>query len=188
MNEFKEPNWTTDTAAVVEEGRRAVAAFSTDCPLEVCSSFAFSVDYCFGSVTICFDTLENNLAKAKRHEDQTLESLDAIFLSENGWENAPYYLQRQRICTFNPHTANFRYPTFAKLHFPEWEGYFLHDQRPEHPDPLGRVIVLFYRAIRELVSTGTFDRLAMSSPFRVGVEFPEDFGLVVLRVLNWPNR
>jgi hypothetical protein len=44
-----------------------------------------------------------------------------------------------------------------------------------------------HKATSKLVAARSFERLTMASPFRVGVEFPEDdLGLVVMRMLNWP--
>ena len=88
--------------------------------------------------------------------------------------------------TYNPHTAHFKYPSFATMHFSDWEEYIMNEQRPEHPDPLGYVIVLMHKVVSQLVSSRSFDGLALSSPFRIGVEFAEELGLVVMRLLNWP--
>jgi hypothetical protein len=189
MDMLKEPDWDAAEALLIEEGSRAIENFSAKNPAELCSFFAFSVDYCFGDVVICFDTNDNSLLHAKRHEARTLKSWDGALCGERGWENAQYYIQRDRLCSYNPHTADFKYPDFARLHFSDWEGYFGNDQLPEHPAPLGHVIVLMHKVICKLVETRSFDGLAMSSPFRVGVEFPrDDLGLVVMRLLNWPSH
>jgi hypothetical protein len=189
MDMLKEPDWDAAESLLVEEGNRAIEDFSAKYAAELCSCFAFSVDYCFGDVVICFDTNDNSLLHAKRHEARALKSWDAALGGERGWENAQYYLQRDRLCSHNPHTADFKYANFAKLHLSDWEGYFGDDQLPERPDSLGHVIVLMHKAVSKLVAARSFDRLVMSSPFRVGVEFPrDDLGLVVMRVLNWPSH
>jgi hypothetical protein len=186
MDMLKEPAWDAAEALLVEEAERAIANFSTNHPADLCSFFAFSVDYCFGDIVICFDTYDNSLLHAKRNEVQTLKAWDAAFSDKRAWENAKYYLRRHGLCSYNPHTAEFKYPNFVTLHFSDWEGYFLNEQRPEHPDPLGHVIVLMHKVVSKLVSSRSFDRLVLSSPFYVGVEFSEDLGLVVMRLLNWP--
>jgi len=187
MDMFKMPNWDATEALLIEEASRAIEHFSARNATDLCSFFAFSVDYFFGDVVICFDTIDNSLLYAKRQEIQTLKARDAALCGERGWENAIYYIQRDRLCSYNPHTADFKYPDFARLHISDWEEYFGNDQLPERPDPLGHVIVLMHKAISKLVATRAFDRLKMVSPFRVGVEFPRDeLGLVVMKLLNWP--
>jgi hypothetical protein len=187
MNMLKEPDWRAAEARLAEECRRAIASYATTQVGDVCSFFAFSVDYCFGDIVICFDTYDNTLLHAKRHEARTLKAWDSALKSETGWENAKYFLQRERLCTYNPHTADFKHAEFATIHFSDWEDYFGNEALPEHPDPLGHVIVLVYNIISDLVSSNCFDRLVLSSPFQIGVEFPRDnLGLVVMRLLNWP--
>jgi hypothetical protein len=186
MDMLKEPDWDSAQALLVAECKRAIENFSAKHVSDLCSFFALCVDYCFGDVVICFDTYDNSLLHAKRNEVQTLKTWNAALSSERGAENAKGLFLRRRLCTYNPHTAEFKYPNFATVHLSDWEGYFLNEQRPEHPDPLGYVIVLMHKVVSELVSSQSFDGLALSSPFRIGVEFAEEIGLVVMRLLNWP--
>ena len=72
---------------------------------ELCSFFAYSVDYCYGNVVICFDTFDNGLLHAKRHEVHTVKEWDAMLSSQKDWQNARYYLQRDKLAYHNPHTA-----------------------------------------------------------------------------------
>ena len=189
MEMFKEPDWDAAEALLIEDGHRAIENFSATHASELCSTFAFGVDYSFGDVMICFDTSDNSLLHAKRHEARTLKAWDAMLGTEKSWENAQYYIQRDRLCSSNPHTADFKYPNFGRLHFPDWEGYFGNDQLPEYPDPFGHIIVLMQKAVSKLVAARSFDQLVVSSPFRVGVEFPrEDLGLVIMKFLNWPSH
>src|SRR5215470_3964574 len=124
MDMLKEPDWDAAQSLLVEEGRRAIKNFSATHGAELCSFFAFCVDYCFGDVVICFDTYDNSLLHAKRNEVRTLKAWDAAFSGERGAENARDHLLRRRLCSYNPHTAEFKYPNFAKVHFPDWEAYF----------------------------------------------------------------
>jgi hypothetical protein len=181
-----QPDWDAAKAVLVEAGKCAIASFASKYGGELCSFFAFSIDYCYGDVVLCFDTLNNSLLHAKRNEVQRVKTWNATFSSETGWEGAKYQLLQHKLTEYNPDTANFAFPDFATVHFSDWEGFFLSDQRPEHPDPMGYVIVLMQRVISELVLCASFDGLVMSSPFRMGVEFPEELGLVVMRFLNWP--
>jgi hypothetical protein len=183
---MQEPDWDAAGDLLVEEGMKAIEAFSTKHVADLCSFFAFSVDYCFGDVVICVDTLDNSLLQARRNEVRTLRAWDAALCSENGWENAKHHLLRHRLTNYTPHTAEFTYPDLATVHFSDWEGYFLSEQRSEYPDPLGHVIVLMHTVVSKLVSSSAFDRLLLSSPFRIGAEFSEELDLVVMRLLNWP--
>ncbi len=183
---LKEPDWDAVQAQLVEMGKKALDNFSAKHGTELCSFFAFSVDYCFGDVVICFDTYDNSLLHAKRNEAQTLKAWDAAFVAERDVENAKDYLLRRTLCCHNPHTSKFKYPSFATVHFPDWEEFFLNEQRPEYPEALGYVIVLMYRVVRQLFLSRSFEQLTISSPFRIGVEFPEELGLVVMKLLNWP--
>lgn len=187
MDTFDLPDWDTSETVLVEEGNAAIRKFAARHPNEQCSFFAFSVDYCFGDIAICFDTIDNSILHARRHEAQATKSRAAAFAGERGWENAKYYIQRDRLCSHSPHTANFKYPDFATLRFPEWEEYYSRNRLPESPDPLGHVIVILHKAICRMSASRTFDQLTISSPFRVGAEFPrDDLGLVVMKLLNWP--
>jgi hypothetical protein len=189
MDVLSEPDWDVAEALLTEAGRNAIENFSANHTAEPCCFCAFSVDYCFGDVVICFDTIDNSLLHAKRHEAHTLNARDTALRGERGWENAKYYLQRSWLCSYNPHTTDFKYPDFTRVHFSDWEGYFGDDQLSELPDPLGHIIVLMHKVIDKLVADRSFDRLSMSSPFRLGVEFPrDDLGLVVMRLLNWPSH
>lgn len=182
----KEPEWNTAEALLIKEANNAIDAFSRLPESDLCCCVAFSVDHCFGEVVICFETMNNSLIHAKRHEARTVRTWDSVLNGPNGWENAQYYVQRAKLSTHNPQTAEFKYPTFATIRFAEWESYF-GNERADGRDPLGHVIVMLHRTISSLVATHSFDRLRMSSPFRVCIEFPrDDLGLLVMRILNWP--
>jgi hypothetical protein len=108
---LKKPDWEAAQTLLVEEGNKAIKNFTAKHAAELCSFFAFSVDYCFGDVVICFDTYDNSLLHAKRNEVQTLKAWDAALSGEKGLENAKNYLLRRKLCSYNPHTAEFKYPT-----------------------------------------------------------------------------
>ena len=184
----KEPEWDVAQSLLVQESNRAIESFSVKHPAELCSCFALCVDYCFGDVVICFDTYDNSLLHAKRHEVQTLKAWDAAFAGESSWANAKDHFLRRRLDSYNARTSEFKFPSFAAVHFSDWEGYFLNDERLDQPDPLGQVIVLMHKVVSDLVLFRSFDKLVLSSPFRIGVEFAEELGLVVMRLLNWPSH
>lgn len=184
-----EPDWKSAEALIVTESTKAIEVFSRASYNAPCSCFALSVDYSFGDITICFDTYANTVLHARRHEARTVKGWDSVFAVPKAWEDALYYIRRDRLTSHNPHTADFSYPNFAKIHIADWEPFFMEEQEGERPDPLGHVIVLFHKIVNALVSTSSFDALMKSSPFRIAVEFPsDDLGLVVMRLLNWPSN
>jgi hypothetical protein len=185
MNALPEPDWIQAKNTLLEESRKTIHSFAKHHASEVCSFFAFSADYCFGNVAICIDTHENSLVHAKRDVVRILKDRDSMLNDESGWQNAKYCLQRESLRTHGAHTANFKYAQLSLIHFSDWEPYFLSDQHSDQIDPIGHVIVFMNNTIHELVSAGIFDRLQMSSPFRIGAEFPEDLGLIVMRLLRW---
>lgn len=187
MNAPRAPDWDAAESVLLEECRKAVDDFSMKHRDEICAFFALSIDYSFGDVSICFDTLDNSLLHAKRHQQRTLKTWDAAFAGPRGWQRAKQYIERNKLCGYGQHTAEFKYPSFATMHLSDWEEYFGSERLSEHPDPVGHVIVLVHRVVNKLVSFNSFTKLAMSSPFRVGVEFPRDeFGLVIMQLLHWP--
>lgn len=189
MGRLKMPDWKAAQASLVAEATKAINSFVRSHPDEISSLFCFSFDHCYGDVVICVDSIDNDILHAKRHEVQILKSWNDLLSAESAWENAVYYIRRSRLVTHNPHSAEFKYPELATIHFLDWEKFFGSDEMRGKADPIGHVIVLMQRVIESMVSSQSFDSLRMSSPFRVGVEFPtDDLGLVVMRILNWPSH
>lgn len=185
---MKEPDWDAAEALLVEEASRVIEVASVEYASELLSFFAFSVDYSYGNVIICMDEYYNEIDHAKRHEADVLNARDTVLRGDRGWENARYYIERDRICSYNPYTSNFKYPNVSKIYFQEWFDYF-DEELPESPDPSGRVLVLFHNVIARLCDNDAFGSFPKASPFRLGVEFPGDeLGLVVMRLLNWPSQ
>ncbi len=182
-----EENWDCAEYTIFEESKKAIMRFAESETSDPCSFFALSSDYVFGDITICFDTYNNSLLHAKRHDARVFTTRANAFASANSWTNARHYLQRDSIGTFPPHTSEFTFPEFATIHLPDWESHFAIDFGPENPDPIGHVIIVLHNAICRLMNAGSFECLAMSSPFYVGIEFPTvDRGITVLKILNWP--
>ncbi len=189
MSMLNEPDWHAAESVLINEAKKTIEDYVSNYGNEVCSFFAFSTDYCFGDVAICFDTLDNSLLYAKRHDRHVLKTRASVFQTPNGWLTARDVLLHSKLCTYNPQTADFKYATFASLRLPDWEDFFCSGELPEQPDPVGNVIVVLHNVIEELIAFHSFDALRMSAPFRVGIEFPrDDFGLVVMRLLNWPSH
>src|SRR5262249_18291711 len=201
-----EPNWNHAQDVVVTKSQEAIARFATEHPKELCSFFALGVDYLSGDMAIDFDTLENSLTQAKRHQRQVVKDWSATFGPPNreaaallamagakeprAWEEPRHYFEREssKIIDHSPSAGYFKYQNFARVEFPEWEQYFSSDDVPDKPDPERHVILLLYRALEKLVESNAFAKLSMASPFRVGFELADDnLGLVVTRILNWPS-
>ncbi len=166
----------------------AVGRFAREHPGETCSFLGFAVGSCFGEVVIAFDTPANGLARARRHEALVVRSRNRTLATEFGWRNAGFHLNRLPIVAHAPSSAEFAYPEFARMHFADWEPYFLDRGTPGEADPTGKVAVLLQGVANAVVDRGLLRRLDLASPFYVGGEFArEDLGLVVLRATNWPS-
>lgn len=196
MNHVSEPDWQAAEDRIVVETTSAIERFAREHPNEVCSCLAFAVDCCYGDVVLCFDTLQNSLAQAKRHQREVLKDWELNLGKEHGWEEAEYYLTRththNRIVEYTPYPVDdFKYGSVSILHFDDWDEYFGSTERDDQErNPIGHVIVLMHNVVNRLVSSGVFEQLALSSPFRVGVDFIEvkEPGIIVMRILNWPDE
>ena len=188
MNSINEPDWQAAQARIIDGVTDSINRFAQENGDEICSFFALSVDYCFGEVFVCVDTLTNSILQARRHEARVFKARQAILATSNGWENAAYYLNRERLCTYTPDTANFAFPNITKINIDGWEEYFASDDLPDHHDPAERVFVVMHSIISSITSNGVVDQLNLSSPFQLGIEFPGDkLGLVVMKIVNWPT-
>ena len=62
------PNWKQSEEILFEKGKEAILRFADEHRDEVCSFFAIYSNFCYGDVAFMFDTLDNSLLQAKRHE------------------------------------------------------------------------------------------------------------------------
>ncbi|AMV37564.1 hypothetical protein [Planctomyces sp. SH-PL62] len=183
-----EPDWAIASTKLVLACDEAIGRFAREHPDACCSFLALAVGSCFGEVVIAFDTLANGLARAKRHESLVVRTRNRTLATEFGWRNVGFHLNRSLIVSHAPSAAEFAYPDFARMHFADWEPYFLDRDRPAEDDPTGKVAVLLQGVANSIVDRGLLRRLNLASPFYVGAEFArEDLGLVVLRATNWPS-
>lgn len=183
-----EPDWPIASARLVQAVEAAIERFAVEHPGVCCSFLALAAGECFGDVVIAFDTLENGLARARRHEALVVRSRTRALTTEIGWRNAGFHLNRTPIEARSPSTAEFAFADYARVHFPDWEPYFLDRRRPGGPDPTGKVAVLLQQVANAVVERGRLGRLKLASPCYVGGELArEDIGLVVLRAVNWPS-
>ncbi|OJW20693.1 MAG: hypothetical protein BGO49_03710 [Planctomycetales bacterium 71-10] len=182
-----EPDWSAASARLLVACEAAVDRFAKEHPAECCSFLAFAVGECFGEVVLAFDTLANGMARARRHEAMAVRTRTRTLSAEYGWRNAGFHLNRTPIAAHAPSTSEFAFADFARVHFPDWEPYFLEHRRPGEPDPTGKVAMLLQGVANSVVQRGRLSRLNLASPCYVGGEFArDDLGLVVLRAVNWP--
>lgn len=182
-----EPDWPSASARLVQACEAAIDRFARERPDERCAFLAFAVGECFGDVVIAFDTPENALRRAMRHEALVVRRRTMALATEYGWRNAAYHLNRSPIRAQSPSTAEFAHAEFARIHFADWEPFFLDRKNPGGADPTGKIAVLLQNVANAVVERGRLARLNLASPCYVGAEFArEDIGLVVLRAVNWP--
>ena len=203
------PDWKQSEEVLFQKGKEAIFRFAEEHPDEVCSFFAIYSDFCYGDVAFMFDTLDNSLLEAKRHEGHLVKRWQDWFDDDSqhrdprffrpAWELAYTSFSsplrgRKRIDDYNAF-GSFKYESYLVVDFADWRAYFESDEfmarvssedEPRKPDPFeGNVILLIWKVIERLLHEGMFQKLTLSSPFRVGFQF-HDAELVVLRILNWP--
>lgn len=207
---MSEPDWKQSEATLFEKGKEAIARFASEHPDEICSFFAIYSDFCYGEVSFTFDTLDNSLLQAKRHEQRLVRQWREWFGKEadqrdpkffrRAWELAYTTFSspvrgRQRIDDYNTFDA-FKYEAYSLVEIADWRECFENmevsedstgiENEASSPDPFeGNVILVIWNVIERLINEDVFSQLSLSSPFRLGFRF-HDSELVVLRILNWP--
>ncbi len=183
-----EPDWSAASTRLLVASEAAIDRFARERPGECCSFLAFAVGACFGDVVLAFDTLENGMARARRHEATSVRIRARTLATEYGWRNAGFHLHHAPIAAHSPSTAEFAFADFDRVHFPDWEPYFLDRRRPGEPDPTGKVALLLQGVANAVVERGRLARLNLAAPCYIGGEFArDDLGLVILRAVNWPS-
>jgi hypothetical protein len=180
-----QPDWTAAEVTLLERSAAVIRQFTEAHADEVFSTFAFTVDSDYAGVALNFDTLEHGLKEAQRAERYQIKHRNQLFAGERGWENARYYVAHQtnRVDDWN-RRGSFKYELIAFVELPAWEDYF--NGSEECPELEGRIIVSLWRVVDQLVSSGVFEGLRLSSCFRVAFAFHDD-EMIPLRILNWPN-
>lgn len=174
------PDWKTAETVIVERSIKCIEVLAKH-TTDVFSCFAFNCnDFDYGDVLICFDTIGNSLLHAKRHEARVLKIWDGMSRA-NVWDYGESDLKHDRLCSFNPHTSDFAYSNFSRLHFTDWLEYFDDDLAT-----LGDVFIMLHNVVRRLVTSRCFNQLTIASPFYIGVEFVGEPILIIMRTLNWP--
>jgi hypothetical protein len=162
-----------------------ISKFAAEHPNELFSSFAYTVDSLYTGVALNFDTLENSLKEAQREEQYQVKHRNRLFATERGWEDARYqvahHINRIDDCNLR---GPFQYDLVAFVELPVWADYF--ENCEDCSELEGRVIVSLWQVVDRLVDSGVFEKLRLSSYFRVAFCFHDD-EMIVLRILNWPR-
>lgn len=184
-------DWNSSEDELYARSVRAIYQMAQEYPNEVFSFFAYRANYYYGLVSLAFDTIQNGLKTAREHHDRTVPRHAGWFGHPRAWDSARYYVSHAayRIVDYSPRAGEFKYPDFHSVNFKSWEETFRGEDLPESEASQGHVIVLLARVIDRLVDAGVFSSLQQAPLFRVGFEFEDDdLGLVVMRMLNWPEH
>ena len=157
--------------------------------LPVCY-FKFDSEPRYGYVLIGFDTLENNIRRAKKSEQTAIARRRTRLNRPDSWKSAKHCLRNPRLAAFNSNSANFAFPEYAQVSFPDWRELAQEGGYPvglTHQDDYleSSVRLVLWRVAERLVADEAFKPLTLASPFIVGYGF-HDGEDVVLRLLNWP--
>jgi hypothetical protein len=179
-----QPDWISAEALLFDQSMGVIRQFAMSHPSELFSTFAFAVDSEYAGVALNFDTLENSLSEAQRHERHEIEHRNRLFGSDRSWENARYFVSHHtnRIDDCNLR-GPFKYELVAFVELAAWEKYF--NGSEDCPEMDGRIIASLWRVVDRLVSSKAFDGLRLANCFRIAFSF-HDNEMIVLRVLNWP--
>jgi hypothetical protein len=183
------PNWSESEATLLDYSVRQIEQFAIAHPDEIASFVAYSVDYFLGNVQLCIDCPANALIRARTNEKRANKTWRMFFSDRmHGWKDAQYYVTREKMIEHSPDVGYFKYARLEGIMIPEWRDYFQNcEEEPEH-DPEGHIIALLWRVVDRFAENDCLKKLKQSVPLRLGFQFfDDDLGLIVLRILNWPN-
>ena len=182
-------DWEKDLTTVYQFAVDSIQSFGSMHSGEECSFMAFASDYYYGHFSISFDTTEHSLKVAQRHEKAIYTRRKKMFSSINGSCNAKYEVSnsQSRLVDYSAATGYFKYPSFATLKLDHWEQAFRSGQLGTQ-DLEGHLIIFLWGIIDRLVQEKALRSVKIATPFRVGFEFCDNpLGLIVLRIINWPQ-
>lgn len=184
-------SWQAIEQAFYDKAKEVIEEFAKEHPGMLCSFFACFADPFSGTFAFSFDTPENAAHEAMKHELMILRRKQTTY-EQLGSTDAWRYARSSVNLPLEsyPHTSDFfQYASYAKLEFNWFEiaNSHAYPQREEGQDDYleGQIRWMICHAMDRLVADHIFERLTMTSPFRLGYEFHEE-GLTVLRLLNWP--
>ncbi len=184
------PDWQIVEQRLFEKAKEAVEQFAREHPETMCSFFACAADPLSGEFAFCLDTPENATHEAIKHELVVQQHRQAVWKQAghaSAWRYARSYLN-QSVIDYASHASLFHYAFFTTLSF-NWiaftdsKNYPAQEEGQDHYLE-GQTMLVLWKAIERLVAENVFLHLHMTSPFRVGYQFPEE-SLVVLHLLNW---
>ena len=153
--------------------------------------FAFDTEPRYGYVLFAFDTFENNIRSAQQMEQYLIKDRTESLTKKRHWNNAKHRLCHPPVTVFNTNIADFAFPQYADVGFPEWETIAKNGGMPkqyEHDDDYlnSNVRILLWNTGQRLIAEGAFKVLRMACPFMIGYGI-HDEEEQILRVLNWPG-
>jgi len=83
--------------------------------------FAFDTEPRYGYVLFAFDTFENNIRSAQQMEQYLIKDRTESLTKKRHWNNAKHRLCHPPVTVFNTNIADFAFPQYADVGFPEWE-------------------------------------------------------------------
>lgn len=185
------PDWQAIEQKIFETGKDAIEQFAKEHSEVMCSFFACQADPLSGNFAFSFDTPENAAHEAIKRELMVHWHRKSIWKQPKRAEVWRYARTSVSSPLFEyvPDTSLFQYPLYAKLAF-DWLEFRDGGAYPEWKEGQdhyleGQTILVIWGVIERLIAEKVFVHLRMTSPFRVGYQFPEDT-LVILHFLNWP--
>jgi hypothetical protein len=177
--------WKALEEHLFEKSRQVLLRFTRANETTMRSScFAFYTALDDGFITFNFDTLQSAWEAAQEHERAQRARMYALLQWEEPSHAANWLRTKMAVIEYNPDPTSFTFAAYDQMSF-DLED--LCDLATVEGDDLeGEMALLFWKVIEQLVKSGAFNQLSMTSPFRVGFAFHEQF-LIVCRLLNWPQ-
>ncbi len=185
-------DWQSLEDRLYEQSKTIIQQFAAEHPDVICSFFAYETDPIEGYFMLGFDTYENALRMAQENEQRAIKQRNQMLTQDWSWSTAHFILQTPRLTDYSPDVSYFTYPTYVQLDFQELCDLFESDNYPQPPNSVednyidGNVQIVLWKVVEQLIASEAFAPLHLSSPFYIGYQLHTG-GLVILRILNWPN-
>jgi hypothetical protein len=144
------------------------------------------------------DTPENSLRQAKEQQDRRVENFNKQLVGENAWQLAEFLIARHPAVEYTNYTNQFEFFQYGGGHLNGWSDFLKSETYPRKNSqtisypPVGdyldsHALLMMWRVVDRLVEEQNIYRLRLSMPFRFGYNL-HDSDLVVIRIINWPER
>jgi hypothetical protein len=190
---IKSPNWQEIEDKLFEYSQKAIQVMVEEHSGVLLSFFAYYAEPIQGYFQFHFDTPQNAIRGAIRHEQDVVKRREKMLQREGMWLSAHYYIDIPRLVAYNYDVGYFRYQEMLEVRFDEWLTFADSNDYPEpkHPDDddylEGNTRLVLWRVTERLIHSNAFAPLHLSSPFHIGYQFHET-ELITLRFLNWPQE